>query len=58
MKPGMTFTVEPVITQGREEVIILEDGWTAVTMDNARSAQMEHTILITDHGCDILTRPN
>lgn len=58
MKPGMTFTIEPVLSQGREEVGILDDGWTAVTMDNARAAQIEHTILITDNGCDILTRPN
>lgn len=58
MKPGMTFTIEPVLSQGREEVGILEDDWTAVTMDNARAAQVEHTILITDNGCDILSRPN
>lgn len=53
----MTFTIEPVLSQGNEEVVILEDGWTAVTLDHARAAQIEHTILITDHGCDILTRP-
>ncbi|OXU21017.1 hypothetical protein TSAR_011315 [Trichomalopsis sarcophagae] len=58
MKPGMTFTIEPVLSQGKEDVAILEDGWTAVTLDNARAAQVEHTILITDNGCDILTRPN
>lgn len=58
MKPGMTFTVEPVLSQGKEEIGVLEDGWTAVTMDYARTAQIEHTILITDDGYDILTRPN
>lgn len=55
MLPGMTFTIEPVVSQGSKEVKILEDGWTAVTIDNARTAQCEHTILITDTGCDVLT---
>lgn len=55
MLPGMTFTIEPVLSQGSEEVKILKDGWTAVTVDNARTAQCEHTILITDTGCDVLT---
>lgn len=56
MQPGMTFTIEPVLSQGGKEIEILEDGWTAVTADDARTAQIEHTILITDTGCDILTR--
>ncbi|XP_043278935.1 methionine aminopeptidase 1D, chloroplastic/mitochondrial [Venturia canescens] len=55
MQPGMTFTIEPVLTQGSEDCILLEDGWTAVTLDSARTAQVEHTILITEEGCDILT---
>ncbi|RZF37129.1 hypothetical protein LSTR_LSTR015319 [Laodelphax striatellus] len=55
MEIGMTFTIEPILTQGRDEVIILEDGWTAMTTDNARTAQWEHTILITEDGCEILT---
>ncbi|XP_014223198.1 methionine aminopeptidase 1D, mitochondrial [Trichogramma pretiosum] len=55
MKPGMTFTIEPIVTQGREEVVVLEDEWTAVSLDNARSAQFENTILITENGYDILT---
>ncbi|CAI6361758.1 unnamed protein product [Macrosiphum euphorbiae] len=55
MKPGMVFTVEPVISQGGSDVEILEDGWTIVTADDSRGAQFEHTILITDHGYDILT---
>ncbi|XP_076639161.1 methionine aminopeptidase 1D, mitochondrial isoform X1 [Colletes latitarsis] len=56
MLPGMTFTIEPILSQGSHEIEILEDGWTAVTVDNSRTAQVEHTILITDTGCDILTR--
>jgi methionyl aminopeptidase len=56
MQPGMTFTIEPVLTQGTDGIKILKDNWTAVTLDNARTAQIEHTILITDNGCDILTR--
>lgn len=56
MLPGMTFTIEPVLTQGTEDVKILEDGWTAVTVDNARTAQCEHTVLITDTGHEILTQ--
>ncbi|XP_050723627.1 methionine aminopeptidase 1D, mitochondrial-like isoform X2 [Eriocheir sinensis] len=55
MQPGMTFTIEPVIAQGKEEVLILEDGWTAVMTDNGRAAQFEHTILITETGYEILT---
>lgn len=52
----MTFTVEPVITQGGEDVVILEDGWTAVTLDGARTAQFEHTVLITPNGVELLTK--
>ncbi|XP_076181822.1 methionine aminopeptidase 1D, mitochondrial isoform X2 [Ptiloglossa arizonensis] len=55
MLPGMTFTIEPILSQGSTEIEILEDGWTAVTIDNSCTAQVEHTILITDTGCDILT---
>ncbi|XP_066597864.1 uncharacterized protein [Prorops nasuta] len=55
MQPGMTFTIEPCLTQGDVEVEILEDGWTVVTVDEARTAQIEHTILITQNGCDVLT---
>ncbi|KAK0175551.1 hypothetical protein PV327_009294 [Microctonus hyperodae] len=55
MCPGMTFTIEPVLSQGGNEIEILDDGWTAVTTDDARTAQFEHTILITNQGCDILT---
>ena len=55
MKPGMTFTIEPAISEGGYDIVILEDGWTALTEDNARSAQFEHTVLITDNGVEILT---
>uniref|UniRef100_A0A1B0CHN6 Methionine aminopeptidase n=1 Tax=Lutzomyia longipalpis TaxID=7200 RepID=A0A1B0CHN6_LUTLO len=58
MKPGMVFTVEPVISTGGQEVEILEDGWTAVSCDGARSAQFEHTVLITDSNVEILTLPD
>jgi len=47
MKPGMVFTVEPAISEGSDKIYILEDEWTAITTDGSRSAQFEHTILIT-----------
>jgi methionyl aminopeptidase len=55
MKAGMTFTIEPVLSQGMTQIEILDDGWTACTVDNSRTAQIEHTILITETGCEILT---
>ncbi|KAF2366903.1 Peptidase M24A methionine aminopeptidase subfamily 1 [Trinorchestia longiramus] len=55
MKPGMTFTVEPILSQSAKGVVILEDGWTAMSLDEARAAQFEHTVLITEHGHEILT---
>ncbi|XP_058122010.1 methionine aminopeptidase 1D, mitochondrial [Anopheles ziemanni] len=55
MLPGMTFTIEPVLTLGDSEAEILDDAWTAVSVDNARSAQFEHTVLITTDGCEVLT---
>lgn len=56
MQAGMTFTIEPVLSQGTKEIEILEDGFTAITVDNARTAQIEHTVLITDDGCEVLTK--
>ena len=53
----MVFTIEPVLSQGGREIVVLEDGWTAVTLDNARTAQFEHTVLVTEKGADILTGP-
>ena len=55
MEPGVTFTIEPILSEGSDEVFILDDDWTAITADNSRTAQAEHTILITDTGCEILT---
>jgi len=54
----MTFTIEPILTQGEELIDILPDNWTAVTADNARTAQFEHTVLVTPSGVEILTLPN
>jgi methionyl aminopeptidase len=56
LEPGMTFTIEPMITMGSIDPVIWEDGWTAVTADGARTAQFEHTVLVTDTGVDVLTR--
>lgn len=55
--PGMTFTVEPMLTLGTERWDMWDDGWTVVTKDHRRSAQFEHTILITDDGPEVLTVP-
>ncbi|HKL32443.1 MAG TPA: type I methionyl aminopeptidase [Tangfeifania sp.] len=56
MKPGMIFTIEPMINQGRATTSIdKEDGWTARTIDNKLSAQFEHTILVTETGFEVLT---
>jgi methionyl aminopeptidase len=56
MESGMVFTIEPMITIGDIRPIIWDDGWTAVTADGSRSAQFEHTVLVTDTGVDVLTR--
>lgn len=58
MLAGMTFTIEPILTLGGPEVEIQEDGWTAMSIDGARSAQFEHTILITESSHEILTLPD
>ncbi|XP_031550856.1 methionine aminopeptidase 1-like [Actinia tenebrosa] len=55
MKPGHTFTIEPMISQGTWRDETWPDRWTAVTQDGKRSAQFEHTLLVTETGCDILT---
>jgi methionyl aminopeptidase len=56
MKPGMIFTIEPMINQGRAGTKIdKHDGWTARSVDNKLSAQFEHTILVTGTGCEVLT---
>lgn len=55
LRSGMTFTIEPMINAGKRFVKLLPDGWTVVTKDHSLSAQWEHTILVTDTGCEILT---
>ena len=55
LKPGMIFTIEPMINLGRPAVKVLNDGWTAVTRDKSLSAQFEHSIGITEDGCEIFT---
>lgn len=56
MAEGMTFTIEPIFSQGSEETVVLDDGWTAITVDNSRTAQWEETILITKDGSRVLTK--
>ena len=55
LKPGMFFTIEPMINLGKPAVKLLDDGWTAVTRDRSLSAQFEHSIGITEDGCEIFT---
>ena len=55
LKPGMTFAIEPMVNAGKKEVKVLEDQWTAVTVDQSLSAHYEHTILITEEECILLT---
>jgi methionyl aminopeptidase len=55
MRTGMAFTIEPMINLGGPEVRILADGWTVVTVDGSLSAQFEHTVLVTQTGCEVLT---
>ena len=55
LRPGMTFTIEPMINAGKFDVKILNDGWTAVTKDKSLSAQFEHTIGITEDSYEIFT---
>lgn len=58
MKPGHIFTIEPMINEGDWKDVTWLDNWTAVTADGKRSAQFEHTILITEDGCEVLTARN
>ena len=55
LRPGMIFTVEPMINLGRPSVKVLADGWTAVTRDRSLSAQFEHSVGVTEDGCEIFT---
>ncbi len=56
LRPGMFFTIEPMINIGRPDCKVLSDGWTAVTRDRSLSAQFEHSIGITETGCEIFTK--
>jgi len=51
----MVFTIEPILTEGNNEIRVWDDGWTAVTTDGLWSAQIEHEVLITEDGVEILT---
>lgn len=55
MEPGMIFTIEPMIAQGTWRHVVWPDGWTALTADGRRTAQYEHTLLVTEAGCEVLT---
>jgi len=57
MRPGMTFTIEPMLTLGTHEYDIWDDGWTVVTKDRKRTAQFEHTLVVTADGAEVLTLP-
>jgi methionyl aminopeptidase len=58
LKPGMCFTIEPMVNAGKQQVKLKPDGWTVVTRDRSLSAQYEHTLLINESGCEILTLRN
>jgi methionyl aminopeptidase len=58
MKPGMTFTIEPMITLGSGEWYMWDDGWTVLTADGSWCAQFEHTLVVTENGAEVLTRPS
>ncbi len=55
LAPGMVFTIEPMINLGGKELLILDDGWTAVTRDGSLSAQFEQTVVVTEDGVESLT---
>ncbi len=55
LRPGMVFTIEPMINEGTWAAVVLDDGWTAVTKDGKLSAQFEHTVAVTKDGVEILT---
>jgi methionyl aminopeptidase len=57
IKPGMTFTIEPMITLGAGDWYMWDDGWTVLTTDGSRCAQFEHTLAVTERGAEVLTLP-
>ena len=58
IEEGMTFTIEPMLTLGSIDYEIWDDGWTVVTRDRSRTAQFEHTLLVTATGAEVLTAPS
>ena len=58
LEEGMTFTIEPMINAGKRHIKLLPDQWTAVTKDHKLSAQWEHTLMVTQTGCEIFTLRN
>jgi methionyl aminopeptidase len=56
LTPGVVLAVEPMVTAGRPDVEVLDDGWSVVSADGSLSAHVEHTIAITDNGPEVLTR--
>jgi len=56
LQPGMTIAIEPIFTMGRSQVKTLRDGWTIITVDGSAAVQVEHTIAITNKGCEVLTK--
>lgn len=57
MEPGMTFTIEPMVTLGGTDWDLWDDGWTVTTKDKSWTAQFEHTLVVTDDGAEVLTLP-
>lgn len=55
LKPGLTFTIEPMLVENSAQLVLWKDGWTASTKDGGLAAQFEHTLLVTDHGVEVLT---
>lgn len=56
--PGMTFTIEPIFTEGAEATKLWPDAWTVETVDGGRAAQFEHVVLVTEEGHEVLTVPS
>ena len=56
LKSGMTLAIEPMVSLGRSEVVVKSDGWTAITRDGSCAAHFEHTVAVTENGCEVLSR--
>ena len=56
LREGMTVAIEPMVNVGKPDIKVLTDGWTVVTADGSLSAHFEHTVLVTKHGSEILTK--